>query len=244
MYIHIYIHTFRRIFVGYALTPWMAMTKIIHIFCYKYIYIYIYLNIYIYTYIHTYIHTFRRIFGGYASTPWMARTSGKYADDSAAFLFSLTSGSERANAVKMGQCDASAKDAVFHDSDLGPCFGRALGIQLGVCVCVCVCVCVYVCVFACGCVRVWVCVCVGVWVGVFAFFHNLDLGPCFGRVLVGVQLVCVYMCARAHVCMCVFVLGVFVCVCVCVCVCVFLSLSLFHNSDFGRALCLQAGFCS
>jgi hypothetical protein len=71
-----------------------------------------------------------RIFGGYASTPWQAGTTGKYADDGSAFIFSLTNG-PGGQPVKIGQADASPKDAVFHDSDLGPCFGRALGIQLG-----------------------------------------------------------------------------------------------------------------
>jgi hypothetical protein len=56
---------------------------------------------------------------------------GKYCDDPAAFLFSLTDGKGR-QPVKLGQSDTSPQDAVFHDSDLGPCWGRALGLQLDV----------------------------------------------------------------------------------------------------------------
>ncbi len=72
-----------------------------------------------------------RLFGGYASTPWSAGTTGKYSDDPGSFLFSLTDGKGR-TPVKLGQADASPKDAVFHDPDLGPCWGRALGLQLDI----------------------------------------------------------------------------------------------------------------
>ena len=72
-----------------------------------------------------------RIFGGYASTPWSAGTTGKYADDPAAFLFILADEYGRPS-LKIGQSSTSAEDAVFHDSDLGPCWGRALGLQLDI----------------------------------------------------------------------------------------------------------------
>ena len=72
-----------------------------------------------------------RIFGGYASTPWQAGTTGKYADDPAAFLFSLTDG-HGGQPIMLRQSSASPKDSVFHDPDLGPCWGRALGLQLDI----------------------------------------------------------------------------------------------------------------
>ena len=76
-----------------------------------------------------------RLFGGYASTPWSAGLTGKYVDDPAAFLFSLSDGvidGTGRQPIQLRQCDASPKDALFHDSDLGPCFGRALGLQLDI----------------------------------------------------------------------------------------------------------------
>ena len=71
-----------------------------------------------------------RLFGGFASTPWLAGTPGRYCDDPGAFLFSLTNG-PGGEPIKIAQRGISPKDAVFHDADLGPCFGRALGLQLG-----------------------------------------------------------------------------------------------------------------
>jgi hypothetical protein len=76
-----------------------------------------------------------RLFGGYASTPWSAGTTGKYSDDPSAFLFSLTHGKDQDRPgvpIKLLQSNSSPADAVFHDSDLGPCFGRALALQLGI----------------------------------------------------------------------------------------------------------------
>jgi hypothetical protein len=61
--------------------------------------------------------------------------TGKYVDDPAAFLFSLSDGvidGTGRQPIQLRQCDASPKDALFHDSDLGPCFGRALGLQLDI----------------------------------------------------------------------------------------------------------------
>ena len=70
-----------------------------------------------------------RLFGGFASTPWLAGTPGRYCNDPSAFLFSLNG--HGGEPIKISQSGTSPKDAVFHDSDLGPCFGRALGVQLG-----------------------------------------------------------------------------------------------------------------
>mmetsp|Transcript_33950 Transcript_33950/g.70087 ORF Transcript_33950/g.70087 Transcript_33950/m.70087 type:complete len:220 (-) Transcript_33950:50-709(-) len=71
------------------------------------------------------------IFGGYSSVPWTAGTTGKILADPAAFLVSVSDGQGRPP-IKIPQSDNSGDDAVFHDPDLGPCFGRALGLQLDI----------------------------------------------------------------------------------------------------------------
>uniref|UniRef100_A0A7S0U002 TLDc domain-containing protein n=1 Tax=Hemiselmis andersenii TaxID=464988 RepID=A0A7S0U002_HEMAN len=72
------------------------------------------------------------IFGGFASVPWTAGVEGKYVPDPSAYLFSITDGSPTSSPILLKQSTKSPEDAVFHDPDLGPCFGRALGLQLDI----------------------------------------------------------------------------------------------------------------
>eukprot|EP00960_Hanusia_phi_P068519 766865-Hanusia_phi.AAC.3 len=72
-----------------------------------------------------------RTFGGFASVSWRSGSRGHYCEDPLAFLFVLTDGQGKKRPVKIAQKSASTH-AVFHDADLGPCFGRALALQLDI----------------------------------------------------------------------------------------------------------------
>ena len=72
-----------------------------------------------------------RMFGGFSSLSWRSSSRGQFYEDPLAFLFVLSDGLSKKPPDKLSQRSTSSH-AVFHDPDLGPCFGRALALQLDV----------------------------------------------------------------------------------------------------------------
>ena len=70
-------------------------------------------------------NTLGYVFGAYTAVPWSSPSEWTYKSDSTAFLFSLTNPTNKPlklNVIK-------PENAVYHNSDLGPVFGRGYNLR-------------------------------------------------------------------------------------------------------------------